>query len=207
VGLQLADRPADERAAAQRLEPDQPHLARREIDDLQRPRVADQSLDVLRDRLLGAQVHVHGEPVRRAIRGCDRGGLGRRRVGRHEQAAVTRVIAGADPRDLGPGAEQAPGDVTRHHVGLVAVGQRDDHVGITRAGRFERARTRGVALHGADVDAVLQVAQQRFVEVDDGDVVGFFPGEVVRGRATDLPGPENDDFQVSWAIWGCAPPF
>ena len=74
---------------------------------------------------------------------------------------------------------------------------------VAGAGRFERARTRGVALHGADVDAVLQVAQQALVEVDDGDVVRFFAGQVVRRGPADLAGPEDDYFQVL-DLWGSA---
>jgi len=87
--------------------------------------------------------------------------------------------------------------VARDHVGLVAVRECDEHVGIARAGGLERARARRVALHRADVDAVLQVAQQRFVGVDDGDVVGLFAGQVVSRCPADLAGPEDDDFQAS----------
>ena len=35
------------------------------------------------------------------------------------------------------------------------------------------------------------------VDLDDGDVVGLFAGEVVRRRPADLAGPEDDDFQAS----------
>src|SRR5512139_3978853 len=52
----------------------------------------------------------------------------------------------------------------------------------------------GVARDGADVEAVLQVAQQLVVGVDDRDVVGLLAGEVVRSRPADLAGPEDDDF-------------
>ena len=60
-----------------------------------------------------------------------------------------------------------------------------------RAGRLERTRTRRIALHGADVDAVLQVAQQPFVGVDDGDVVGLFAGQVVGATRIPTPGPAD----------------
>ena len=131
--LQFADRAADERAALQGLEADEPHLAVGEVDDLHRARVADQPLDVRGDRFLGTQVHVHREA------GKPRRQLGP--FGRHEQLRLLRVVARADARDLGLGAEEAPGHVARDHVGLVAVGERDDHVGVARAGRLERARS------------------------------------------------------------------
>ena len=118
-------------------------------------------------------------------------------LGRDEQARLLRVVARADAGDLGLRAEQAPGHVAGDHVDLVAVGERDDHVGVAGTGRLERTRTGGVALHRADVDAVLQVAQQALVRVDDGDVVGLFAGQVVRRSPADLAGPEDDDFQGS----------
>ena len=86
-----------------------------------------------------------------------------------------------------------PGDLARDHVDFVAVGERDEHVGVARAGGFEHAGLRGVADDGADVDAVLQVAQQLVVDVDDGDFVRLLAGEVIGRRAADLAGAENDD--------------
>ena len=62
---------ADQRAAADRLDPDQPHAAVGEVEHLQRARVADQPLDVLGDQLLGADVDVHREASavrRRSVR-------------------------------------------------------------------------------------------------------------------------------------------
>ena len=47
----------------------------------------------------------------------------------------------------------------------------------------------------ADVDAILQVAQHALVEVDDGDFVRFFAGEVIRRGPANLAGPEDDYFQ------------
>ena len=53
-----------------------------------------------------------------------------------------------------------------------------------------------IALDGADVDAILQVSQQALIDVDDGDVVGLFAGQVVRRGPANLAGPEDDYFQV-----------
>ena len=93
-------------------------------------------------------------------------------------------------------AEQRPGHLAGDHVHFVAVGQRDDHVGVGGAGQLEHVRVRAVAGDGADVEAVLQVAQQVVVDVDDRDVVGLLAGEVVGGRPADLAGPEDDDFHL-----------
>ena len=189
VALEFADRAPDERAALQRLDPDEPDLAVGEVHDLQRARVADEPLDVRGDRFFGTQVHVDRESRQRRRR---LGGFGR-----DEQARMLREITRADAGDLGFRAEEVPRHVARDHVGLVAVRECDEHVGIARAGRLERARARRVALHRADVDAVLEVAQQHFVGVDDGDVVGLFAGQVVGRCPADLAGPEDDDFQAS----------
>ena len=62
-----------------------------------------------------------------------------------------------------------------------------------RAGGFEHRGIGGVAGDGADVEAVLQIAQHFFVGVDDRDFVGFFAGEVVGRGAPDLAGAEDHD--------------
>ena len=91
---------------------------------------------------------------------------------------------------------QREGHLARHHVDFVAVGQRDDDVGLRRAGRFQHRRIGGVARHGADVEAVLQVAQDLLVDVDDGDLVRFLAREMMGCRAADLAGAEDDDFHL-----------
>jgi hypothetical protein len=64
-------------------------------------------------------------------------------------------------------------DLAGHHVHFVGAGERDEDVGIGDAGRLEHRRIRGVAGDGADVEAVLQVAQQVLVGIDDRDFVGW----------------------------------
>ena len=77
--------------------------------------------------------------------------------------------------------------------------ERDEDVGVLRAGGLEDARVRAVADDRADVDAILQIAQQLVVDVDDRDFVGLFAREVMRRRAADLAGAENDDFHAASA--------
>ena len=55
---------------------------------------------------------------------------------------------------------------------------------------------RRVAGDGADVEAVLQVAQDVVARIDDGHVVGLLPGQLLGGGTSHLTGAENDDFQL-----------
>ena len=56
---------------------------------------------------------------------------------------------------------------------------------------------RGVAGDRADVEAVLQIAQDVLVDVDDGDFVRFFArrGGYAAVRPT-WPAPEDEDFHI-----------
>jgi len=149
-----------------------------EIEDLQRARVADQTLDVFRDELLGADREVHGNGV----------------VAEEFRAPV--IIAGADPRDLGGCPKQRPRDLAGDHVHFVAVGQCDDQVRAAAAGGLEHGGVGRVTRHGADVEAVLQVAQHVVARIHDRHVVGLLAGELLRRCRADLAGAENYDFQV-----------
>ena len=158
---------------------DQAHAAVGEIEHLQRARILDQPHDVLGDELLGTDRHVDGEGA----------------VLVREQLGVACEIGRADARDARRVlVEQAPRDLARDHVHFVAVGERDEDVGLARAGRLQDARLRAAADDRADVDAILQVAQQLVVDVDDGDFVRFFAREVIGGGAADLAGAQDDYF-------------
>ena len=61
-------------------------------------------------------------------------------------------------------------------------------------GGLENARARRIAVHRANVEPILQIAQDLLVRVDDGDVVRLFAREVICRRAADLSGAQNDDF-------------
>ena len=100
---------------------------------------------------------------------------------------------GADARDFRAGAVQRVRDLAGHHVDFVARGERHDNIGRGGARRFEHGWIGRVTGNGADVEAVLQVAQHLFVGVDDRDLVRFFAGQVVSRCATDLPGAEYHD--------------
>ena len=76
---------------------------------------------------------------------------------------MAEVLGGTHAGDLGRGMEQRPGGLTGDHIGLVAVGDGDHHVGIVGAGALQHVGVRGSALHSADIQAVLQFAQQPVV--------------------------------------------
>ncbi len=164
----------DQRPAVISLDRDEPDASAGEIEHLQGARILDQTQDVLGDQCLGAD------------RKIDRQGVGAEQLGLIEEAL--RPHAG----DLGGRMEEGVGDLTGDHVGLVAVGDRNDHVGVFRAGTPQHVGVCAVAEDGAQIEAVLQLSEQLRNLVDDGDVVGL--ADQIRGhRGADLAGTEDDD--------------
>ena len=147
-----------------------------EVHHLQGARVFDQALDVVGHHLFRADDHINGQGVL---------------VEQFFRAAG--VVGGANAGDLGGGAEQGVGHLTGDHVDLVRVGHRDQHVRIFGAGFLEYCRVAAHAAHGADIQAVTQLAQALIIGVDDRDVVAFI-GQVFGQSATHLAGTENNDF-------------
>ncbi len=113
-----------------------------------------------------------------------------------EQFWFCQVGVGPDPADGGGGFVQQLGDLAGHHVGFIAVGDRNHHVGVFGAGIFQDGGVRGPAVHGADIQPVLQFPQAHAVVVHHGDVVGFV-GQVFSEGAAHLAGAENQDFHAS----------
>ena len=157
VLAQRAQRLTHQRTSLQRADTDQPHASIRKVEHLQRAGIADQTGDVLGDQLLGTDPHID----RDAVFAEQRLALGER--------------GGAHARDFLRRPVQRPSDVAGQHVDLVAVGERDQDVGAGDAGGLENARTGRVAVDGANVEPILQIAQDVLVHVDDGDIVGLFP--------------------------------
>ena len=87
-------------------------------------------------------------------------------------------------------------DLAGEHVGLVTVGDGDDHLGVVGAGALEHVRVRGEAVDGANVQPLLQVGQMLGILVDNGDVVGF-AGQVLGQRTAHLSRPQNDDLHAA----------
>jgi hypothetical protein len=111
-----------------------------------------------------------------------------------EQLLFAGQVRGfAHPGDFGRGVEQGVGDLAGDHVGFVAVGHGDQHVGVIGPGLAQHGRKRTAALDGADIQPIAEVAQAFAIGVDHGDVVGL-AGQMFRQRTADLPRTEDDDF-------------
>ena len=112
---------------------------------------------------------------------------------RQEQAIPLGQIGWrADPCHLVRGVEQGVGHLTGDHVGLVTVGDGDQHVGILSTRFAQHLGVGAVTVDHPQVKLVLQFAQAFAVGVDDGDVV-VLPGQVLGQSAADLAGSQNDD--------------
>ena len=135
----------------------------------------DQLLDVIGDQFLRADAKIHRDGrLLPEFLGGD-------------------VFGGTNTGDLRRNLEHRVGDLAGDHVHLVAVRQRDDHVGVVGTGAFQYVRPGGVAHDGAHVEPVLQISQYRRLGVDDRDFVGFFRGEVIRSSGSDLACAENEN--------------
>ena len=155
------------------------YLAVREVQHLQGAGVGDQLLDVLGHQLFGADDDVHRDVI--AI---------------EQLLLVYQVLGGAHPGYLGGGMEQGVGHLAGHHVDLVTVGDRHQHVGVFGAGLEQGVGVRGLAGDGADVQPVLQGAELVAVGVDHRDVVLLY-GQVLGQGTADLAGAKDNDFHGS----------
>ncbi len=163
VFFQCCDALAHKQPAPFGAHADQAYPAVGKVQHLRGARVENQLFDVLADKLFRADPHVDRYGV-----------LGKQVPGVH-------VLCRTDAGDLGRRMEQGIGDLARHHVGLIGVGQGDDDIGIVGARALEHFGMCGVSDNGPDVEAVLQVAQDLRAHVHDGDFVSLFTGEVIRG--------------------------
>jgi len=108
---------------------------------------------------------------------------------------MRQIIRGANACDFGRDVEHGRSQFAGDQIGFVALGDREYQVGIAGAGTFEGFRVTGIADDGAQVQAILQLAQPIGVDIDDGDVV-CFRNQVFGDGAADLPGTENDNTQT-----------
>jgi len=165
-----------QRPAVVRPHGDQLRLAFGEVDHLQGAGVLDQALDVVGDHLFRADQYVD-----------------RNRFVLEQLLFAGQVRGFAYAGDLGRGVEQGVGNLAGDHVGFVAVGHGDEHIGVVGAGLTQHGRKRPATLDRTDVQAVTEVAQAFAIGVDHGDVVRF-TRQVFRQRTADLSCSEDDDF-------------
>ncbi len=90
-------------------------------------------------------------------------------------------------------SKQGVGDLAGDHVELIAVGQRNDHVGIAGARPFQHVGVGSMADNGAHIEPVLQLAQRSRVDIDDRDLIGLFTGKLVGDVGAYLSGSENQN--------------
>ena len=145
VLAQRAQRLADERPALKRADADQPHAAIREIEHLQRAGVADQARDVLRDELLGADPHVHRDRV-----------LAEQRSRSVYVAERTRAIFFGVRYSV-----QAMWQANMLTSSLLVSATRMSVRAMPAASRIRGLA--GIAADGADIEPILQVAQDLLV--------------------------------------------
>ena len=168
---------ADQRTALERAHCHQADATVGELQHLQRLGKLDQFDQVFGDQLLRTDSVVHGKTV---------GG---------KQLFVGQILGSAHACDAGGNVVLVRRNLAGHQIGLVALRNRDQHVGVFDAGPFQDRRVCRAASDGAQVQPVLQQAQARAVDVDDGDVIGF--GNQTFGHAgADLARAEDDDFQL-----------
>jgi hypothetical protein len=112
-----------------------------------------------------------------------------------EEFRTAGVLGRADARDLGRRAIQRVGHFTGHHVDLIAARKSNDDVRLRGARRFQHGRIGAVARDGAYVEAVLQIAQDVLIGIDDGDLVRLLAGEMIGRGAAHLACAQNHDLQ------------
>ncbi len=86
---------------------------------------------------------------------------------------MRKIIGRAYAGDLVRDVEHGRGELASDHVGLVALGDRKDEIGVPRARLLKYRRMRGVAADGAKVEPVLESLQPLEVDIDNGDVICF----------------------------------
>ena len=116
-----------------------------------------------------------------------------------EQGVVPVELRVPDPgdpdRDPGLGGGQEAGD----HVRLVAVRDRDDHVGIGYLRAFQHLRTAAAPDNGLHVERLGDLLESLLVPVDD-DGVDPLAREDVGDMISDLAGPDDDHFHFGITI-------
>ena len=88
-----------------------------------------------------------------------------------EQLGILGVVRRTDPGNSGGCVIQGVGDLAGRHIDLVAVGQRDNEVGVLDTGPDQDLGVRGVTDHAPDIQAVLQHFQMGGIYIDNRDVV------------------------------------
>ena len=162
VFFQRGDTLTDKKPVAIRPGANQPYSTAGEVQNLRCARIKDQLLDVLTNQLLRADTHINGNGVLR------------------EQVFGVHVFRRANTSDLGRRVKQGVSHLARDHVRFVGVGQRDNDIRIVGTCPIQNVGVRGMTDHGANIQAILQLAQDVRTPVDHSDLIGLFARQVIR---------------------------
>ena len=139
----------------------QAHAAVCKFQHLQRARVEDELFDIVADELLRADAHVNRQRIL------------------NEQLFLVHVFSRTNACNFRRGMKKRVRDLAGHHVGFIGVGQRDDDIGVSRAGARQYFGVGGMPDDGTNIEAVLEFPQDFGAHVDDGDFVRLFARKMV----------------------------
>ena len=89
--------------------------------------------------------------------------------------------------------KQRMGELAGQHIGLITVGDSNQHIGINDAGTPEDFGERSVAGNCLNIQTTAQIVQQVDVVIHQGNIIGL-RSEISCNRGADLPCTQNQDF-------------
>ncbi len=140
----------------------------REVEHLQCTRMFDQMIKVLGDQRFGADNVIHRNRI-----------LGK-------QARTLQILGRTNSRNLGRGMKYGRSHLAGNHIDLVAVGQRDNHIGIISAGLFEQTWVGAITANSAQIESLLQFRQNLLIDIDDSQLVAIFLRQLCGHSRADL---------------------
>ena len=120
-----------------------------------------------------------------------------------EQATPCQIGRFTNAGDLGGRTKERVGDLAGDHIGFIATGHGNQHVGVVSPGLAQNCGKRTPPHHSANIQPITQLTQARVVGIDNGDVVGF-TCQLGGQAATHLTCAENDDLHSADVPLSCA---
>ena len=112
---------------------------------------------------------------------------------------LLEVIGTTNTCDFGGRVEQRCGQLACHQIGFIALRHRQQHIGIFDTGLAQHRGMRAKAMHGAQIEAILQILQLGRIDIHDGNIVGL-PYQIFCYGCAHLAGAKNHDFH-GWNTW------
>jgi hypothetical protein len=152
-----------------------------EFQDLQSLGKGDQARNVVGNDLLGTDREIDSE------------------IAVVEQTRLIEEIAGAQACDTGWHIEHTVRDLAGNKIGVVALGHRNQQVGVAGTGLAQRHWRRPVTTDGAQIETVLKSGKPHRIAVYDDNVV-FLGNQVLGNTGANLAGAEDDDLHDRYRI-------